>query len=166
MRCPVCRSDNYEGEDLCANCGADLRATDVPEQAPEFGDTVLGDPLEALAVGPPRTIAPATPVAEAIRVMHAESVDCLLVCEGDRLLGIFTDRDAVLKVAGRPLAAIEVRNVMTPDPVVLRRDDTLATAIHKMAVGGFRHLPIVDNGRPVGVVAAADVFRHLVRATS
>lgn len=166
MRCPVCRSDNYEGEDLCANCGADLRATDVPQQAPEFGDTVLGDPLAALGAGSPRTMGPATPVAEAIRVMHAEGVDCLLVCDGDRLLGIFTDRDAVLKVAGRSLAAIVVGDVMTPDPVVLRRDDTLATAIHKMAVGGFRHLPIVDGDRPVGLVSAADVFRHLVAATA
>ena len=51
---------------------------------------------------------------------------------------------------------------MTPDPVVLRHDDTLAVAIHKMAVGEFRHIPIVEDGRPIGVVAAADVFRHLV----
>ena len=51
---------------------------------------------------------------------------------------------------------------MTPDPVVLRPEDTLAMAIHKMAVGEFRHIPIVDDGRPIGVVAAADVFRHLV----
>ena len=53
---------------------------------------------------------------------------------------------------------------MTPDPVVLRSEDTLAVAIHKMAVGGFRHIPIMDGDRPLGVVSAADVFRHLVAA--
>jgi CBS domain-containing protein len=50
---------------------------------------------------------------------------------------------------------------MTRDPVVLRHDDTIAIAINKMAVGGFRHIPIVDAGRPIGVVSARDVFRHL-----
>ena len=50
---------------------------------------------------------------------------------------------------------------MTPDPVVLRHDDPIAIAIHKMAVGGFRHIPILDGGRPTGVVTARDVFHHL-----
>jgi len=50
---------------------------------------------------------------------------------------------------------------MTPDPVVLRRDDPIAVAINKMAVGGFRHVPIVDAGRPIAVVSAKDVFRHI-----
>jgi CBS domain-containing protein len=53
---------------------------------------------------------------------------------------------------------------MTPDPVVLRHDDPIALAIHKMAVGGFRHIPIVEDGRPTGVVTARDVFHHLAQA--
>ena len=53
---------------------------------------------------------------------------------------------------------------MTPDPVVLRHDDPIALAIHKMAVGGFRHIPILQNGRPTGVVTARDVFHHLAEA--
>ncbi len=52
---------------------------------------------------------------------------------------------------------------MTPDPVVLRHDDPIAVAIHKMAVGGFRHIPIVENGKPTGVVTAHDVFHHLAK---
>ena len=55
---------------------------------------------------------------------------------------------------------------MTPDPVVLRHDDPIAVAIHKMAVGGFRHIPIVEDGRPTGVVTARDVFHHLARDRS
>jgi CBS domain-containing protein len=50
---------------------------------------------------------------------------------------------------------------MTHDPVILRSGDPVAVAIHKMAVGGFRHVPIVDRGEPTGVVSARDVFRHL-----
>ena len=55
---------------------------------------------------------------------------------------------------------------MTPDPVVLRHDDPIAVAIHKMAVGGFRHIPIVEDGRPTGVVTARDVFHHLARRST
>ncbi len=165
MLCPVCRHDNFEGEDTCTNCGADLSAADVPQPAIEFRDTILGSHLDALGVGEPSIVEPGIPVGDALRLMHDAGTDCLLVCERDRLVGIFTDRDAVVKVAGKGVAAAEVRDFMTPDPVVLRPDDRLAVAIHKMAVGGFRHVPVVDAaGRPTAVVSAADVFRHIVAA--
>jgi CBS domain-containing protein len=67
----------------------------------------------------------------------------------------------VVRAAGTRLDAFHVRDFMTPDPVVLRHDDPIAIAIHKMAVGGFRHIPIVEDGRPTGVVTARDVFHHL-----
>jgi CBS domain-containing protein len=52
---------------------------------------------------------------------------------------------------------------MTTDPVVLRAEDSLAVAIQKMAIGGFRHIPLVDDGRPIGIVTSTDVFRHVLR---
>jgi predicted transcriptional regulator len=161
MLCPVCRHENFEGEDTCVNCGADLRASDIPEPATEYDGAILGEHLDALGAASPALVEPSTPVASAIRRMHEEGLDCLLVCESDRLVGVFTDRDAVVKAAGKRLASFDVRDFMTPDPVVLRRDDTLAVAIHKMAVGGFRHIPIVDGDRVIGVVAARDVFRRI-----
>ncbi len=162
MFCPVCRHDNYEGEDNCANCGADLANSDTPQAAVEYHDTILGDHLDALGIGSPKIVDPGMAAADAIRLMHEAGSDCLLVVEDGRLIGIFTDRDAVVKAVDKRLGLFKVRDFMTADPVVLRRDDTLAVAIHKMAVGGFRHIPIVDGRRPIGVVAAADVFRHLV----
>jgi predicted transcriptional regulator len=162
MVCPSCHFDNFEGEETCANCGADLASTNMPESAVEYRATVLGEHLEALGVGEFHAVPPSMGVADAIRQMHGQHTDCLLVVDEGRLVGIFTDRDAVVKVAGKKLDAFDVRDFMTPDPVVLRRDDTLAVAIHKMAVGGFRHIPIVDGDEPIGVVAAADVFRHIV----
>jgi signal-transduction protein with cAMP-binding, CBS, and nucleotidyltransferase domain len=164
MICPSCRHDNFEGEDICAHCGADLAAGDTPQPASEFHDTILGDHLDHLGVGSPKLVEPGMPAGEAIQRMHAEGSDCLLVTDGGRLIGIFTDRDAVVKAAGKRLDILTVRDFMTPDPVVLRHEDTIAVAIHKMAVGEFRHIPIVDDGRPIGVVSAADVFRHLVRS--
>ena len=164
MLCPTCRHDNFEGEDTCTNCGADLVSNDRPEATFEYRDTVLGEHLEALGIGAFQTIAPSEGVANAIRAMHLMGTDCLLVVEDGTLVGIFTDRDALAKATDKRLALYTVGDFMTPDPVVLRREDTLAVAIHKMAVGEFRHIPIVDDGRPIGVVAAADLFRHLVSA--
>lgn len=164
MLCPNCRFDNFEGENSCTHCGADLTATTIPEAIAEYHRTVLGAHLEALGVGRFEVVEPSMGVADAIRHMHTTGTDCLLVCEGGMVVGIFTDRDAVVKAADKRLGLYRVQDFMTPDPVVLRHDDTLAIAIHKMAVGGFRHIPIVEDGRPIGVVSAADVFRHLVAA--
>jgi CBS domain-containing protein len=159
--CPVCRYDNFEGEDFCANCGADLRSADIPEPAIAYRGPLLGEHLDELEVVAPVAVEASDDVRTAIRRMHDSGTDCLLVTDGDRLVGIFTDRDAVLKVAGRDVAARPIGELMTRDPVVLRHDDPIAVAIHKMAVGGFRHIPIVDDGRPTGVVSARAVFRHI-----
>ncbi len=162
MLCPVCRHDNFEGEDSCENCGADLRTSDIPQPATDYRGRLLGEHLDELRPMAPAVFTSDADAGEAIARMHADGIDCVLVTERDRLVGIFTDRDAVLKVAGRPLGRIPLRDVMTRDPVVLRHDDPIAVAIHKMAVGGFRHIPIVDGrSLPTGVVSARDVFRHI-----
>ena len=162
MRCPVCGFENLLGSDVCDNCGSDLAGHDTPERATEFHGQVLGEHLDALGITPPELIDAGAEVNEAIRRMHDKGIDCVLVTEGGDLVGIFTDRDAVLKVAGRPTAESRIAEFMTRDPVILRHDETIAVAINKMAVGGFRHIPIVDGGRPMGVITARDVFRHLV----
>lgn len=161
MRCPSCGVDNLTGAEICDNCGADLMGHDVPQQAPAFKGRLLGEHLDELGAPPPLTVGPDTALDVVIRRMHEAEADCVLVMAGDRLVGIFTDRDAVVKAAGKRLGSFHVRDFMTPDPVVLRHDDPIAVAIHKMAVGGFRHIPIVEDGRPTGVVTARDVFHHL-----
>ena len=165
MRCPACGYDNLIGSDVCDNCGADLAGRDVPEAPTSFRGPLLGEHLDELMqelnVGVPDVLDASADVDAAVQVMHAKGSDCVLVVDAGRLVGIFTDRDAVLKVAGRPVTARPIADYMTRDPVVLRHDDTIAVAINKMAVGGFRHIPITDDGRPTGVVTARDVFRHL-----
>jgi CBS domain-containing protein len=160
--CPVCHHQNFAGEDLCEECGADLTAVDLPQDAIAFHGRLLGEHLDALGAKPPLTVPSTMALDEVIKLMHSTPADCLLVMHGDTLAGIFTDRDAVVRTTGIRLSSFLVRDFMTRDPVVLRHDETLAIAIHKMAVGEFRHIPIVENGRPIGVVAAADVFRHIL----
>jgi CBS domain-containing protein len=160
--CPVCYHENFAGEDLCEECGADLTTVDLPQDAIDFHGRLLGEHLGVLGVKPPLTVPATMALDEAIGLMHAGPVDCILVMDGDKLAGIFTDRDAVVRTTGIRLSSFLVRDFMTRDPVVLRHDETIAIAIHKMAIGEFRHIPIVENGRPIGVVAAADLFRHIL----
>ena len=162
MICPVCQFGNFPGDDSCANCGADLWNADTPQQVTTFRGKLLGIHLDELGAPEPHLIDVGAGVEDAIARMQADSIDCLLVTDRGALVGIFTDRDAILKVAGHPEAGgWTMADVMTNDPVILRSGDPVAVAIHKMAVGGFRHVPIVKGGRPVGVVSARDIFRHL-----
>jgi CBS domain-containing protein len=160
--CPVCRFGNFPGDDTCANCGADLWNVDTPQGVTTFRGNLLGMHLDELGAPEPHLVDVGASITDAIDLMRGEGVDCLLVTDAGVLVGIFTDRDAILKVAGRPIEDRTVGEVMTHDPVILRSGDPVAVAIHKMAVGGFRHVPIVRGGVPVGVVSARDVFRHLV----
>jgi CBS domain-containing protein len=158
--CPVCQWENFFGEDVCANCGADLWGVDTPAQATSFHGRLLGMPLDELRAAAPQVAEADAPALATVHRMRRDSIDCLLVMDRGALVGIFTDRDAVLKLEG-PDSQQTIREVMTPDPVVLRRGDPVAVAINKMAVGGFRHVPIMDGPKPIGVISARDVFRHL-----
>lgn len=86
-----------------------------------------------------------------------------LVCRDGRLVGIFTERDALrLMAASAPLDA-PVESVMVAEPVTLRPGDTIAKAIRTMSVGGYRRLPVVnDDGRPVGLLNVVNVVHYLV----
>jgi CBS domain-containing protein len=164
MRCPTCGFENLLGSDVCDNCGSDLAGHDTPQSPTTFRGQLLGEHLDALGIADPETLDVAADVNDAIRTMHDKGIDCVLVTDAGRLVGIFTDRDAVLKVAGLERQDRPIASLMTHDPVVLRHDETIAVAINKMAVGGFRHIPIVADGRPTGVVTARDVFRHIVES--
>ena len=163
MPLPVCGHENIEGEDDCENCGADLRTVDVPAArgASTARSSASSSTHSASRAADgrrrdrrPRRRSPGC---------RTTGVDCLLVVEGEPAARHLHRADAVLKLAGRPLDGMSSRDVMTPDPVVLRHDDTVAVAIHKMAVGGFRHIPIVEDGRLSGSSPARDVFGHLAR---
>lgn len=163
MICPDCQTDNIRGTDICESCGHDLRSLDVSAGEDAFTAHVLNDHLGEIGVEQPLDVSPGDPVALAIHVMQQHRIGCVLVEEGDKLVGILTERDVLLKAAGEnvDLNALAVRQIMTPDPVILRDEDTIAVALHKMSVGGFRHIPLVTNGRPPRVISIRDVFRHI-----
>jgi predicted transcriptional regulator len=161
MLCPICQFENFAGDAVCANCGADLGGVGIPESPTAFSGRLLGARIADLQPAAPSLASVDDDIAGTLVRMRREGLDCLLVLEAGRLVGIFTDRDAIMKLAGRT-ATGTVRDWMTPDPVLLRSDEPIAMAIHKMAVGGFRHVPIVEDGDPVAVISAKDIFRHIV----
>ncbi|MPZ23569.1 MAG: CBS domain-containing protein [Dehalococcoidia bacterium] len=162
MICPVCKHDNLEGLDNCENCNADLRTADIPQPHNAFESRLMTDHISELSPREPFTVSPDEPIASAIALMQRERIGCVPVISDGDLVGIFTERDALLKLATRSLDGITVKDVMTPDPVALRREDTPAVALHKMAVGGFRHIPLVEEGRLTGIISARDIFRHVI----
>jgi CBS domain-containing protein len=82
-----------------------------------------------------------------------------------KLRGILTERDYVRKVIGvePDFVRLPIADYMTPDPETVRPTDLLAVALQKMDVGGYRHLPVVDDGRPVGLISVRDVIRHITK---
>jgi len=165
MICPSCGFENIQGVDECENCGADLRTADLPGPSSRFEAFLIDAPLATVRHHAPLTIAPSASAADAVRQMQSAGVGCLLVEDQyGALRGILSERDLVLKLVRAPLEGVKVADMMTPDPVVLRADDSVAVAIHKMAVGGFRHIPLMADGHATGVVSARDIFAHILDA--
>src|SRR5258708_29428736 len=120
--------------------------------------------LSEVVSRPPLTVAASSRLADAIHLMQQERRACVLVMENDRLVGIFTERDILMKVAGQPLDLIHtpVSASMTPDPFTLPADANVAFALSKMVLEGFRHIPLVDDdGHPTAGVSMRNLTEHL-----
>ena len=111
----------------------------------------------------PRCITPDTPVSEAARLMKSEDVGSLPILDGDRLIGIVTDRDIVLQAVaeGKDPRGMPVREVASQDLVTVGEDEDLSEALNRMASNQVRRIPVVDeDDRLVGIVTQADVARE------
>jgi CBS domain-containing protein len=121
-------------------------------------------PLKMVPVVPPIVVERGTSVLNAAKLMQKEHVGCVLVVEKGKLEGIFTERDILMKVVGTgsDLTKTKVEEVMTSNPETLQPDDVLAYALNYMRVGGYRHVPVVDEQeRPVGVVSVKNIIDYL-----
>ncbi len=89
----------------------------------------------------------------------------LIVDDHQKLVGILTERDLLTKVVGyhAEYVHLPVEQFMTPDPEAVAVTDNLAFALHKMDIGGYRHLPVVKDGKPVGVISIRDMLRHITK---
>ena len=101
---------------------------------------------------------PATSLVEAARRMHERRVGAVVVTEGDRLVGIVTERDVLRAVATGSVEG-PVADAMTRAPETIGPDESAGQAAALMIHGGFRHLPVVDGGDVVGMVSIRDLVR-------
>ncbi len=123
---------------------------------------MIREPIRLLNPRPPVTLPASATCRDAIHLMREHRIGCILVVQAERLVGILTERDLLLKLDQGALER-PLRDLMTPDPEVLTLDAPIVYALNKMSVGGFRHVPLVDGcGNAVGIVSVKDIIDYIV----
>jgi CBS domain-containing protein len=164
ITCPFCSSENFEGVDLCEECGQPLSDTHLAPPSNEVERGLLQDRVAVLDPKPPLTVKPTTPVGEVLTLMVERKIGCVIVADGPKPLGIFSERDALrkLNVNANALKSRPVSEFMTANPQTLVANAKIAYAVQRMDLGGYRHLPIVkDTGELLGIISARDIINYL-----
>ena len=166
MICPSCGFDNIEGSDRCEECMVPLYYLDVPraDTAQGLARSVMEDNLSQLEQEF-LEVAPAATALDVIRKMKAAHVGCALVLDGGRLVGIFTERDVLNKLVGKDAAAesTAVRDLMSVNPETLQESDSVATALNKMSMGRYRHIPIQKSDGSYAVTSIKHVLKYIAK---
>lgn len=104
--------------------------------------------------------APETSVSNAARMMEDKNVGAVMVVENEHLVGIFTERDAVFRVIarGRDAQTTRLADVMTAAPHTVDPGKSFGYALLLMQENGFRHVPVIENGKPVGIVSSRNAL--------
>ena len=108
------------------------------------------------------TVEPTTPLEQAAARMSDRGVGAILVLSGDSVSGILTERDVLRAVASGGVEGTNVAAWMTRDPETVDVDESTGQAAAVMIHGGFRHLPVLEDGKPVGIVSIRDLMRVVV----
>ncbi len=167
LKCPSCGAVYIMGADRCPKCLHSLMQQNLP--GPKRGEKIqkvmLTEPISELLSGDELLVcADDDSVAQILEVMRKESKDCVLVFKKRKLVGIISQRDILLRVAGKypDIAKVKAANVMTPNPEFVRPEDPIAYVVSKMAMGGFRHVPVMNpDGTPMSIVSIKDVLIYL-----
>ncbi len=164
MTCPSCGGENIDGVADCVMCGQPLSDLTLPEPSTALERSLLVDRVAVLAPKPAIHVSPATPIGDVLTILVDKGIGCVVVAEAGKPVGVFSERDALVKL-GADTASLRDRPVsefMTEAPETLEVDAKLAFALQRMDVGGYRHLPIVDqHGTLTGVISVRDILRHL-----
>lgn len=160
MICPDCHHDNIEGVDVCAWCGHSLTAFDP--HSTEVEQFLTTHTIEELNPKDAVTVDVDATVAEAVAVLVKQRFGCVLVVRDGEFIALLTERD-VLNKATENAEGLQQRvgDLATHRVQTVTREDSIAYALHAMDLGGYRHLPVVDGDRPVGIVSVRDILRYM-----
>jgi CBS domain-containing protein len=167
MLCPSCGHENIEGTDRCDNCMSSLQKLDVPQPdgARGLARSVMEDNLSQLEQEEPVVVKPETPAMDVMRKMISAHSGCALVLESEKLVGIFTEHDVLHRLFGESASArdIAVQELMSRNPESLRESDSVATALNKMSLGRYRHIPVARKDGSYGVASIKSVLKYIAK---
>jgi CBS domain-containing protein len=130
----------------------------------QLGEAILGAAIKDLEPRPAAMVKETASIKQAIQLMLERNLGAVLVEREGKPVGIFTERDVLRRVIRTGIDQERpVEEVMTPDPESLSPEDSIAFALNRMAVGGYRNIPIVDDGgQPVALLSQRDVVAYIV----
>ena len=137
---------------------------DDERQRRALDDRFLREAIAVLQPANPVCAERGTRVGDVVRQMQEHHIGCVLVVGDGKLVGVFTERDLLREVFGSKLdlEGTPVEQFMTENPETLRPGDSIVFALNKMSLGGFRHIPLVDDaGRPVGIISVKDIVDYI-----
>ena len=152
---------------MCEGYEEDLDMYEKAEGFPrrQLDNETLLRPISTLSyLKTPPLVGPDTQVGEALNAMIQKGTGAVLVVEHGKVAGIFSGRDALMKcLCHEKYSERPVRQFMTPDPDCLTPEDSIAFALNRMVVGGYRHIPLVNPAHePVGILVMRDVVGYVV----
>lgn len=162
--CPYCGSENIPGSDDCQECGQPLNDAEMQAPASEVEQNLLADHINVLKLKQPCVVSPNATVGDVIQQMADNRIGCVMVVEDDKPVGIFSERDALLKLNADAANHVDrpISDFMTENPQTLEHSAKIVFAVQRMDVGGYRHVPIVsDNGQLEGIISVRTILNYL-----
>ncbi|MCA9119623.1 MAG: CBS domain-containing protein [Planctomycetaceae bacterium] len=164
IECPFCGAENIPGIDDCEGCGQSLSHDHGGPPINEIERSLVKDRINTLAPKQPCTVSPDATVGEVLREMAGNRIGCVIVVEGGKPVGIFSERDALMKLntEAASLSDRPISEFMTVNPETLRDSAKVAFAVHRMDLGGYRHLPIVSGDNQLqGIISVRSILNYL-----
>jgi CBS domain-containing protein len=163
MRCPECSFINMAGSDECESCKTPLTHIEALQPKRGMERRILDGLVSNLSPKPALQVSPGESLAGAVEAMRKARIGSVLVIEKGELLGIFSERELLLRGGSGDLNSVSIWKLMRSRPTCLKEEDQVADAFHRMALSGHRHLPVRMKDGSYAVVSARDLLRYLCK---
>jgi len=166
-KCPSCGFENIAGSERCEQCLHSMVVHKIEKAVSEdrYQNALLNAPVSEMVTGKDLLVAaPSDTIAKIVEIFQKKAKSCVLVYEKKKMVGIISNRDLIRRVAGihQDLKKVKVKEVMTANPEYVGLKDPISFVVNKMAMGGFRHVPVIaPDGSPISIVNIHDVMHYL-----